>query len=177
MNARPRLALGRREDAERLTVALAAELALPGALQAGRDTHGRPTLCVGDRPVAISRSHAGDSCAVAMSLQGRVGVDLVSPEGWLPLRLEAHFHPSERRWLAGLSGLARDQASLQCWAAKEAVLKALGLGLAFGLDGVELEPEGAGDLRVVRIFGQDAEGWQLEFSRHQGLLVALAWIS
>ena len=43
------------------------------------------------------------------------------------------------------------------------MLKALGEGFSFGLDQVELAPDGAGGLRLARLGGsvQRAEGWRL----------------
>lgn len=113
-------------------------------------------------------------CALALAREGRVGVDIVAPFRGDAGPLETLFHASEREWIRELRGEARNLALTRCWAAKEALLKALGLGLGFGLDAVELVPDG-GSLRVARIAGQRAEGWHLETSRYGELVVALAW--
>lgn len=172
---RPSLAFGPKSEAQKLLAQLAAELGLTGSLHTGLDPHGRPTLCSDGRTLALSRSRAGGFCAVALALDGRVGVDLVDPDLNDPSLLEAHFHPTEQSWLKERQGNTRTLTTARCWAAKEAVLKALGLGLGFGIDSVELLPEGHDGLRVVRIAGQSAEGWNLEISEEQGLVLALAW--
>jgi len=170
----PRLAVGCQGEEQALLRTLAAELDLRGALCLGKDAHGRPTLTHQGRALSFSRSRAGSRCAVALALEGRVGVDLVAPAAWEPELLEAHFHPSERAWIAALQGEGRRDALIRGWAAKEAVLKALGLGLAFGPEAVELVIAGP-DLRLVRIAGQSAEGWNLRVTSHEGHVLALAW--
>lgn len=172
---KPLLALGPAGEVQALLERLAAELGIAGPLLQGHDTHGRPTLSAKGRTLAFSRTRAEDRCAVALALEGRVGVDLVAPTAGNPEGLESHFHPSEQDWLRTLQGEARRNATLRCWAAKEAILKALGLGLAFGPEVVELVPEDDEGLRVARIAGQCAEGWNLEISRAGEHVLALAW--
>ncbi len=166
MSHRPALVLGPDSQGQALLEDLVASCGLSGAILPGHDAHGRPTLRIAGRPVAFSRSRARGYCALALAQEGRVGVDLVGPVQVPTELLEMHFLPAERQWLQDLPGEAR----LRCWAAKEAMLKALGLGLAFGLEAVELEPEG-----VARIAGGRAEGWNLEISQIEGFVLALAW--
>ena len=132
----------------------------------------RSPLCP---PCGVQAKPGHHICALAMALKGRVGVDLVAPFRGDPGPLEALFHLSEREWIRELRGEARGLALTRCWAAKEALLKALGLGLGFGPDAVELAPGRDGSLRVARIAGQEAEGWHLELSSVEDLILALAW--
>jgi len=71
----------------------------------------------------------------------------------------------------------RDEAFLRLWCAKEAVLKAHGRGLAFGLDKLAFA-QGDGALVLVacdRALGAPAD-WQLrEFIPQPGYRAALAW--
>ena len=175
MTAPPRLALGVAAGAPALLMDLLKAMGLQGAPLVGKDAHGRPTLCVEGERLALSRSRASGHCAVAVALTGRIGVDLVALEGNDLSLLEAHFHPSEKIWLKAKGEPDRNLALAQCWAAKEAVLKALGLGLGLGLDAVELIPDEHSQLRILRIAGQGAEGWNLALSRAENLVVALAW--
>ena len=171
---KPLVILGNRGEEDALLTRLATELHLTGTLGRGKDAHGRPTLTHQGRALAYSCSHAGDRSALALSLEGRVGVDLVLEVPGEAERLEAHFHASERTWLARLPQEARPLAMTACWAAKEAVLKALGLGLAFGSETVELGMHGP-EFHLARIAGQRAEGWHLQVSRSEGHILALAW--
>jgi len=93
-----------------------------------------------------------------------VGVDLEPCEPSEALAQAAElFLPSERAWADAAPEDARWRRWLALWTAKEAVLKALGEGFAFGLDQVELAPDGEGGLRLARLGGsaRRAEGWRL----------------
>jgi len=71
-------------------------------------------------------------------------------------------------------------AMLKCWTAKEALLKAIGQGFAFGLDQIELGPVEGSEIKLLRLCGSEtlAQGWHLEFHERtvegRGYLVALA---
>jgi phosphopantetheinyl transferase (holo-ACP synthase) len=114
----------------------------------------------------ISRAHAGPHTVQVAVDRGRVGVDLEPCEPSAALAQAAElFLPSERAWADQVPEDARWRRWLALWTAKEAVLKALGEGFAFGLDQVELAPDGAGGLRLARLGGsaKRAEGWRLTF--------------
>lgn len=105
-------------------------------------------------------SHAGDYVALAVR-RGTVGIDLelmreVREMMSLVLR---YFHPDESRaWNALDTGL-RKEAFFVLWAAREAAMKCLGLGLAKGLSVTRVDPtfinsmEGNADVggRLVRL--------------------------
>lgn len=83
----------------------------------------------------VSLSHAGAYAAVALSTAGPVGVDIEETE---PLPDRERFArgilaAAERFDWAALPENARDSAVIRAFTRKEAVLKALGLGLAGGL--------------------------------------------
>lgn len=148
----------------------------------GHDAHGRPQAEAGGVPVQVSYSRCGPVVAVALALSGRVGVDLVNPLSRIPsdglLDLTA---PGERRWLDGLPEARRRRKLFQVWACREALLKALGLGLTLDPGAVELEPEGEDGLRPARVLGSGSppEGWHVEVmdgeGLAEGLILALAW--
>ena len=150
-----------------------------GPLHLTKDAHGRPVARAGGVPFTFSHSRAQGAYAAVLAPRGRVGVDLAPCE--VPEAVEDHFHPNERGWLATFGPRERREAAARCWAAKEALLKALGFGLAFGAAQVELAPDGAGGLRLVTLAAQSAlaQGWHLDLSRVQGpqgpLVLAVAW--
>ena len=111
----------------------------------------------------------------------RVGADLerIRPRPRAQALAERFFTAQEARWLADSSETEpdRDRAFVRLWCAKEAVLKAHGHGLSFGLD--RLRFESAGD--ALQLVDCDAAlgvptAWSLcEFEPAPGYLAALAW--
>lgn len=97
--------------------------------------HGKPFL-PNAHPLRFNWSHSGEFALLALARDLDPGVDIEQPrEGVHAMELaERFFAPAEARALADLSESARDASFLQLWSAKEAVLKALGHGLSFGLE-------------------------------------------
>jgi 4'-phosphopantetheinyl transferase len=161
---------------------LALELGLPGPARfKGHDPHGRPLADCEGAPVPVSFSRSGAVCAVALGRAGRVGVDLVDPHSHIPA--EGLFElaaPEERLWLSALPAAERRRKLFQVWACREALLKALGLGLTLDPGAVALEPSGDG-LRPSRVLGSPTPpvGWHVEVrdgeGLAEGLILALAW--
>lgn len=159
---------------------LASRLAVePAELPLARDARGRPCL---DRPGwDCNWSHGGPWLLVALGAGVRVGVDVevLRPR---PKALEVarrYFAPDEAERLAALDGPARDAAFLRLWCAKEAVLKAHGRGLVYGLHRVVVEGFDTGDdaLRVASVEGEagPAAAWRLRALALDGAVAALAW--
>ena len=144
-----------------------------------RDLHGRPRLAAG-HGADTSWSHSGDGLLLAFGRGIALGVDMERERPRLrALELaQRYFAPSEAAWLEGEHGdAARTAAFLRLWCAKEALLKAHGRGLAFGLHKLAFA-ERAGALVLVAAdpaLGAVAD-WQLqEFVAHPGYRAALAW--
>lgn len=134
-------------DVRRHPVALGATAALadhlgsllgPGVVTSGRlcpacgsDQHGAPWARLDGRAFAVSVSRSGSHLVTAIGTHGRVGVDIESIDavarGWDPGMVLAE-------------GETADTAEEQAWhwAAKEAVLKAMGVGLARPMTSVAL---------------------------------------
>ncbi|WP_371791670.1 4'-phosphopantetheinyl transferase superfamily protein [Streptomyces sp. NBC_01471] len=94
---------------------------------------GRPLLGGAGKSLQVSVAHARGALAVALTTAAPVGVDVEVVRG---LRAEAlartWLHPSEEVWIAALPEADRSAAFLWLWTQKEAVGKALGLGLRRG---------------------------------------------
>ncbi|HZW18713.1 MAG TPA: 4'-phosphopantetheinyl transferase superfamily protein [Luteimonas sp.] len=158
---------------------LAETLGLPAPeLPLRRDAHGRPRLDVAG--VDASWSHSGEHLLVALGHDVQVGADLelLRPRP-RALELAARFFaPDEARALAALPADAREQAFVQLWCAKEAVLKAHGRGLAFGLHRLAFARRGDGCWALVACdpaLGTPAD-WTLHaFTPMPGYLGSLAW--
>ena len=87
------------------------------------------------------------------------------------------FAGSEAHWLAALPIQAHEDAFLRLWCAKEAVLKAHGRGIAFGLDKLAFGEVGGG-LQLLACdpqLGQPQDWTLLEFVPHAGYRAAIAW--
>lgn len=160
---------------------LAAQLGIvpASALALGRDDRGRPRLASPHANHDCSWSHSGGGLLLALGEGVRVGADLerIRPRPRAQAIAERFFTAPEARWLASHGGGDRDRAFLRLWCAKEAVLKAHGHGLSFGLERLRFE-EQRGALRLAACdpaLGA-AAGWSLhEFEPAPGYLATLAW--
>jgi 4'-phosphopantetheinyl transferase len=89
------------------------------------------------------------------------------------------FLPAERDWAERVPPGVRWRRLLALWTAKEAMLKALGHGFSFGMDQIELGPNGKDGIALRRLCGSEhlAQGWRIELLERslegQDYLVAL----
>lgn len=161
---------------------LARELGLEeAALAMARDPHGRPRLPEATGAHDASWSHSGDRLLVALGEGVVVGADLerLRPR---PRALELarrFFEPGETDWLESLPEERRETAFVRLWCAKEAVLKAHGRGIAFGLHRFRVgERDGAMQLLQADPALGPVPAWSLhEFEPLPGYHAALAWHS
>lgn len=109
----------------------------PPAVPLVRDDRQRPRLTAAFAQHDCSWSHSGDGLLIAVGAGLQVGIDLERrrPRPRALTLAQRFFTAREAQWLAGIAaGDARELAFLRLWCAKEAVLKAHGYGLSFGLD-------------------------------------------
>lgn len=153
--------------------------ALPAQLPLPRDARGRPQLQVSHPFHDCNWSHSGDGLLVALAQGVRVGVDIERerPRPRAVALAQRYFTVEEAAWLGATAETERDRAFLRLWCAKEAVLKAHGHGLAFGLHRLRFEARDDA-LRLVacdEALGRPAQ-WQLhELTPAPGYLGMLAW--
>lgn len=147
------------------------------ALSVWRDERQRPHLGPPHQDYDCNWSHSGERLLVALAPRARIGVDLERLHR-RPRALQVarrYFTAREADWLAAQAD--RDLAFLRLWCAKEAVLKAHGHGLSFGLHRLRFEADGDG----LHLAECDAElgapgQWRLqEIAPGEGYLGALAW--
>ncbi len=140
--------------------------------------HGRPLLApVHDPALGFNWSHSGSDALIAVGRNIAPGIDLErSRERPRALEIaQRYFTPDEAATLAGLPVDERHAAFLQLWTAKEAVLKALGRGIAFGLHRLSIG-SGDGGFGLRQLEGEQIADWQLErLSPGSSLIAALAW--
>jgi 4'-phosphopantetheinyl transferase len=118
----------------------------------------------GSPPVAprsgwhFSLTHSTIYGMVALSRSGPIGIDIEADQHVQDAMSMAcnFFHPSERDWISSHRPDTRSAAFLQIWVRKEAVVKAIGQGLATGLDSwsVLKSPNGVEPRVDVELHGQ-----------------------
>ncbi|WP_426661866.1 4'-phosphopantetheinyl transferase family protein [Rhodanobacter aciditrophus] len=168
---------GRRR--EPLLALLAAYLGIaPAEVRLVTGEHGRPALdpCLGDA-LDFNWSHSGEQALVALARGIAPGIDLEQRRTRAnALEIAQRFFTAEEAaWLGTLDEAARRAAFLELWTAREAVLKALGRGLAFGLDRLAFRRDASG-LVLQRLDGEDPDAWQLHRLEVGGdAFAALAW--
>ena len=144
-----------------------------------RSLQGRPLLGPPYERFDTGWSHSGDALLLALGESIQLGVDLeqIRPR---PRALELarrFFHADEVRWLEAHRADAMESSFLRLWCAKEAVLKAHGQGLSFGLDKLVFAERG----NAMELIACDAalgapEDWTLhEWTPMEGYRAALAW--
>lgn len=140
--------------------------------------HGRPRLDPAhDSSLDFNWSHSGGHALIAIARGIAPGVDIErrrpQPRA-LPLA-RRFFAADEAAALAALSEDDRAAAFLDLWTAKEALLKAHGRGIGFGLNRVRVLSTG-GELRLLRFDQEETDAWQLQrLAVAPGLIAALAW--
>lgn len=147
-----------------------------------RGEHGKPHFPPPHDTLGFNWSHSGD---VALLALGRgpsgfeVGVDVetMRPRARALELSQRFFAPDETSRLRELPDAARLRGFLALWTAKEAVLKAHGSGLSYGLHRVSfrLGDEGAEPDTFDGDVGHAGE-WQVRrLSLNEDLVAAVAW--
>ena len=158
--------LHRVEAESGLRAAVRAELLrLLGVTGLNVDERGRPWL----PGVSFSVSHSGSLGLIAIAEgERRIGVDVERLRLDTDFRAlaERFFHPEEA------AAIGDDRAAFfRCWTRKEAVVKALGLGLAHPLDSFVVDFDAPGARPVRGVPGLSVRGLEVP----EGYAAALAW--
>lgn len=105
----------------------------PVAIEIETDQHGKPFLPHA-KHVYFNLSHAGGYALIAVSQAGAVGVDIekINPKTDC-LAIAKRFFAQEE-YLYILSSESQTDAFFRVWTLKEAFVKAVGRGLAYGMD-------------------------------------------
>lgn len=162
-----------------LRAVLGAYLGLPAdAVVLVEGEHGRPELAEPlDRSLQFNWSHSGDAALIALARGCVPGVDIeqLRPRPRAMQLAERFFHPEEVAALLALDPSDQERAFLQLWTSKEATLKAMGRGIAFGLGRLRLAVAPALP-RLLWLDGDDASLWQLHaLAVVEGYVASVAW--
>ena len=112
--------------------------------------YGRPELSDSEG-VSFNVSHSGDHALVAISTNRTVGIDIERMNNNIDWRdlIEMVCIDHERRTILMEPARLQYRSFYRCWTAKEAILKALGLGITEGLRSVAVHPSGEGIQQAV----------------------------
>jgi 4'-phosphopantetheinyl transferase len=175
-----------RQNDSRVRELLAAYLGCaPDVLRLTLGEHGKPFL---ERPFLsgasafdFNVSHSGGALLVAIARNQELGVDIETQRRRRPvLELARRFFAAdEAAALVSLDEPQRQLAFLRLWSCKEAVVKALGIGIGFGLARLQFAIGPAGEpveLSVIHASAGSAEDWHVVRLAPTGAHVgALAW--
>lgn len=161
------------------TLAAAFVGSTPLMLRIDRDRDGKPRIA-GHRGAHVSLAHSGAFAAVALSTAGPVGVDVELPQATpAPAGLARTIlsEPEHDRWLTLDDPAAAALALVRSWTHKEAVLKALGSGLAGDVRAVSTRPGPHGTPELESLppgAGRPPEWTLADLSEAYGVPVAVA---
>lgn len=110
--------------------------ASPESLRFSTTHAGKPSLQFPRVAIRFNLTHSEDRALLAVSAGFELGVDLERVRSNIEaLAISQHyFFGSEREAIAAAPAAAREELFFRYWVAKEAVLKAQGIGLGFPLD-------------------------------------------
>ncbi len=133
-------------------------LAAERGVSVRRGADGRPCS---DPPVDVSLSHGGGWIAATACETGRTGIDVETLRDVAPSLARRCLSAAESAWLErARPGVHRGLRFLRLWTAKEAYLKATGVGLA--ADPREISIDHTGD--EPRLLGSAAGCWRFSSS-------------
>lgn len=136
----------------------------PQELRLQVNSHGKPELI--DYPaLQFNLSHSHEIALYAIALEQAVGVDVeyIDNQRDIDAIAKRFFTPAEYQLLINLTGEAKQQAFFALWTSKEAFIKALGVGLSYSLDKVEITWGLHQSVKLLTLYDatQNVEDWYL----------------
>ncbi|HTO67273.1 MAG TPA: 4'-phosphopantetheinyl transferase superfamily protein [Bradyrhizobium sp.] len=150
----------------------------PGNLLFGAGPYGRPYLAgkaAGD--LRFNLSHSGDLVVLVVARDMEIGVDVERIDGDVDLDGIASmvFTAAERTAMAALPVSARSRYFFRLWTLKEALSKALGVGLATDFLSFTVRPRYDGSAALLPPPGEVERDWLLaNFTTKEGYIGAIA---
>ena len=116
----------------------------PSDIRFDYGSRGKPMIAWPQSSVAFSLSHSGSVAMLAIGAFAELGVDIEQRRGDVYERRSAEIvlSPAEIDWIE--ESPDRDASFLRCWVRKEALGKALGIGLDPSLTEISLTPGTSG---------------------------------
>lgn len=135
----------------------------PGRWSFGKSTNGKPFLIdEGGFRASFSLSHTHGMVACAVTADADVGVDVECVDRDVDTASIAarFFAPAEAAHLATLDEDARRDEFFDLWTLKEALVKALGAGMAFSLNRLAFTVDCDGGVRLSARADVDPQAWE-----------------
>ncbi|MBL8150806.1 MAG: 4'-phosphopantetheinyl transferase superfamily protein [Blastocatellia bacterium] len=137
--------------------------------------YGKPFLL--GQPVEFNLSHSGNFLAFAITIGGKIGVDieLLREMSDIESIVKHYFAPQECQKFLSFSLEERMVAFFNCWTRKEAFIKATGKGLSEPLDAFTVSLE-SDDARLIWVKDREDElkDWEMVSIRFDQYVVAVA---
>ena len=140
----------------------------------GRTAAGQPVLN-GPSPPSVSLAHSGPWIACAAAESGQVGIDVeaIRPRDWEAMA-PMFLHPIELGRVLSAAPEERDLQALLLWCRKEALGKALGVGISESAVKIAFSAEG--DLLALPHCMGSSVGWNFYCEVPLGrVVIAAAW--
>ncbi|HSL02299.1 MAG TPA: 4'-phosphopantetheinyl transferase superfamily protein [Nitrospiraceae bacterium] len=141
----------------------------PDLVELCRNEAGKPFVTRelrGQPPITFNLSHAQGRALIAVSQEQEVGVDLerIRPDIEVTQLSERYFAPSEHAAIMQLTQEQRTARFFRFWVAKEAVLKAQGVGLwALSQCEILLVADGVGAEVLAPVGSPLQDNWRVRF--------------
>ena len=122
-------------------------------------SHGKPALSeLHNTTIEFNLSHSDELAMLAVTKNVRVGIDIEFGAALTDCRslAERFFHADEVAQLATLPENAYKQAFLNVWTRKEALMKAIGMGLSISLEDVVVSALPTDPPRILQAPGDSA---------------------
>ena len=145
------------------------------------DTYEKPFAVVQGAPAPISFnvSHSGNHGLIAFAPQGRLGIDVEErvPRDDMDGLIESVFGPDERADLASAHADQKLDLFFSFWTMKEALIKALGMGLYTDISAFQVPSEmRCGQATATfRFPGATTDLWKLENLGNEDFAAAIAY--
>lgn len=151
----------------------------PQDLVFDRTPTGKPVLKNAPHPLSFNISHSGDYLVLAVCAGQALGIDLEQVNerrNWRAIA-ERYFHPDEIAQLLALPEAEQCANFYYRWTLKEAFFKALGTGIATGLDKAAFNLDKAAiRCRFASSLNEQPDAWQFQLWQwKQNYHLALAW--
>lgn len=133
----------------------------PASLQFETNVHGKPFLACGS--LHFNLSHTADALLIAVADFPDIGIDIeiCKPREGLENLAARCFSGFELQAWQQLPCEQQRETFYRLWTKKEAFVKAVGRGIALGLEQCELELESGGGFRAIpELYGQAAD-WRV----------------
>ncbi len=123
-----------------------------------RDDNGRPRA---QPPLDVSLSHGGGWIAAACSADGRIGIDVEAERTFSDSLIQRCLAPAEVAWLSAVpSGQPQRARFFRLWTAKEAYVKATGIGIRADFRRIAIDH----DAGVPTLAGVERDRWRFTVS-------------